>query len=299
MKCPNCGGEVGNAKYCEFCGSQITAAMQKEREALNKPGCPKCGSTNIQFKRENLGEVRGKNAKKIVHATVGVCLDCGETWFPQAASGNAKKRKTFLWVLGWIFIFPLPLTIILVKKKNIKPILKFALIAIAWLLFLAIGFFGRTTDANTDKAAHTTSSVTGVSDAVKTTTPGGDVSTFEVALSVKPNVNSDDGSVLFGVSTNLPEDTTLLVTVKGDNYVGQDKVTILGNGTGYTSEFSSQGQALKGKYTVTVSMSLPAFQKEAVRQVVGEKGEHMEGQYVKVDDVTSAKYVSGDFEFTF
>ena len=33
MKCPNCGGEIeNNAKFCTFCGSQITVEMQKERE---------------------------------------------------------------------------------------------------------------------------------------------------------------------------------------------------------------------------------------------------------------------------
>ena len=293
MKCPNCGGEVGNAKFCEYCGSQITAAMQKEREMLNKPSCPNCGSSNIQFKRENLGEVRGKNAKRIMHATVGVCLDCGETWFPQSNTGTTKKRKTWLWVLGWIFIFPLPLTLVLVKKKNMKTALKIVLIAVAWLLYLLVGLFGRASDTNTDKPVQATSSVT------ETTTPAGEASTFDVTLSVKPNVNSENGSVLFGITTNLPEDTTLLVTVQGDNYVGQDKVTILGNGTGFTSEFSNQGQALKGKYTVTVSMSLPALQKDTVRQVVGEKGEHIAGQYVRFDDITSANYVSGDFEFTF
>lgn len=28
-----------------------------------------------------------------------------------------KKRKTWLWVLGWICIFPLPLTILMLRKK--------------------------------------------------------------------------------------------------------------------------------------------------------------------------------------
>ena len=47
MKCPSCGAEIGTSNFCEYCGSQITAEMQKELEQLNKSGCPKCGSTNI------------------------------------------------------------------------------------------------------------------------------------------------------------------------------------------------------------------------------------------------------------
>ncbi len=139
MKCPGCGAEIGASKFCEFCGSQITLEMQKEQEQLNKEGCPKCGSTNIQIKRENQGEVRSKNSKTVLHQTVAVCKDCGYTWYP---NGKEKPRKTWLWVLGWIFIFPLPLTLILLKKKDMKPALKYGIIAAAWIIYLLIGICG-------------------------------------------------------------------------------------------------------------------------------------------------------------
>ncbi len=61
MKCPNCGAIIpANKKICEACGSQISYVMRREQEQINKQGCPQCGSSNIQFKRENQGEVRGK-----------------------------------------------------------------------------------------------------------------------------------------------------------------------------------------------------------------------------------------------
>ena len=135
MKCPSCNAEIGSSKFCEYCGSQITVEMQKEQEQLNKEGCPKCGSTNIEIKRENQGEVRGKNSKKVLHQTVGFCKDCGYTWYP---NGKEKPRKTWAWVLGWIFIFPLPLTLILMKKKDMKPALKYGIIAAAWILYFII-----------------------------------------------------------------------------------------------------------------------------------------------------------------
>lgn len=143
MKCPSCGAEVGSGKFCEFCGSQITSEMLREQELLNKQGCPKCGSTNIQIKRENQGEVRGKNSKKIIHQTVAYCKDCGYTWYP---NGQQKPRKTWLWVLGWLFIFPLPLTLILLKKKNLHPAVRYGIIAAAWILYLIIGFSGKASD---------------------------------------------------------------------------------------------------------------------------------------------------------
>lgn len=56
--------------------------------------------------------------------------------------GKSSGKKTWLWVLGWICIFPLPLTILLLRKKDMKPAIKYGIIAIAWLLFFVIGMSG-------------------------------------------------------------------------------------------------------------------------------------------------------------
>ena len=160
MKCPNCNAEIGNAKFCEYCGSQITQEMQKEQEQLNKKGCPKCGSSNITFKRENQGEIRGKNSKKVVHKTVGICKDCGATWFADwEGSKKDNGRKTWLWVLGWLFVFPLPLTIILVKKKDMNNILKYAIIAVAWIVYLLIGLSGGGKNSDSTTVESTTAAI--------------------------------------------------------------------------------------------------------------------------------------------
>ena len=185
MKCPNCGAEIGNNKVCEFCGSQITAEMQKEQEQLNKEGCPKCGSSNITFKRENQGEIRGKKSKQVIHRTVGVCKDCGETWY---TDGEIKKKKTWLWVLGWIFIFPLPLTIILLRKNDMNKYLKYGIIAVAWIVYLAIGFGGRGNSANTNNTTTEPSGISSVED-IQTTTK----SSIEQATNEKATIEITDG----------------------------------------------------------------------------------------------------------
>ena len=126
MKCPNCGAEItGKAKFCGFCGSSITVQMLKEQEQLNKAGCPRCRSTNISFSREKQGELKGRRGTAVIRSTVGVCKDCGYTWQTDSNVSAPKKRRTWLWVLGWIFIFPLPLTILLLRKKQMKPIFKY------------------------------------------------------------------------------------------------------------------------------------------------------------------------------
>ena len=53
-----------------------------------------------------------------------------------------KKRHTFWWVMGWIFIFPLPATILIIRNKKMHWIIKTILIFLLWGIYLAIGMSG-------------------------------------------------------------------------------------------------------------------------------------------------------------
>ena len=170
MKCPSCGAET-QGKFCEYCGSEMPkenstvnitnnyyggAAPQEQTEVDNNVGkCPKCGNSKITFKRERVGTAtqsrsrknyigtgrQGHSVSQSAYRTVGVCQNCGYTWNPNATN-NGSGKKTWLWVLGWICIFPLPLTILLLRKKDMKPAVKYGIIAVAWLLFFVIGMSG-------------------------------------------------------------------------------------------------------------------------------------------------------------
>ena len=148
MKCPSCGAET-QGKFCEYCGSELP------QEKPQVGGCPKCGSTNVTFKRERVGTSTqrsshkniigtgrtGQSVSQSAYRTVGLCQNCGFTWNPNAANKGSGK-KTWLWVLGWICIFPVPLTILMLRKKDMKPAVKYGIIAAAWLLFFVIGLSG-------------------------------------------------------------------------------------------------------------------------------------------------------------
>ncbi len=154
MKCSGCGAEIPeSAKFCEYCGSQISYEMRREQEQINKAGCPKCHSSNIQFRRENQGEVRGKQSKRVIHRTVGFCKDCGYTWYPDTAAGVAidtnQKSNMKWWVLGWIFFFPAPAMVLIWRKKNTWDIkVKIGVTVAFWILFFIIGAFGDKSDSN-------------------------------------------------------------------------------------------------------------------------------------------------------
>lgn len=167
MKCPSCGAET-QGKFCEYCGSEMPQDLstvnitnnyyegtvsQEQSEVDNNVGrCPKCGNSRITFKRERVGTAtqsrsrknyistggQGRSVSQSTYRTVGICQSCGYTWDPNVTT-KQSGNKTWLWVLGWICIFPLPLTILLLRKKNMKPVVKYCIIAIAWLLFLVVG----------------------------------------------------------------------------------------------------------------------------------------------------------------
>lgn len=188
MKCPSCGAET-KEKICEYCGSEMPQDKnnvniinnyygdhQENNEVDNNVGiCPKCGSSKITFKRERIGTVTKSNSRKNYlgtgrnghsvsqskYVTVGVCQNCGYTWNPNESESNKKTgKKTWLWVLGWICIFPLPLTILLLRKKDMKPALKYGIIAVAWVLFLLIGILGnnKADTTNAEVSSHSVSS---------------------------------------------------------------------------------------------------------------------------------------------
>ena len=160
MKCPSCGAET-TGKFCEYCGSEMP-----QTKAVGT--CPKCGGNNVSFKRERVGTATqsrshknvlgngrtGQSVSQSAYRTVGLCQSCGYTWNPNGSSKSSGK-KTWLWVLGWICIFPVPLTILMLRKRDMKPAVKYGIIAAAWLLFFIIGSTGGSETAPTDTTTPT------------------------------------------------------------------------------------------------------------------------------------------------
>ena len=53
-----------------------------------------------------------------------------------APKKKAKAGTILLWILGWLFIFPVPVTILLVRNKKIKQGIKIPVIVVVWLVYL-------------------------------------------------------------------------------------------------------------------------------------------------------------------
>jgi DNA-directed RNA polymerase subunit RPC12/RpoP len=52
------------------------------------------------------------------------------------------KKRTWLWVLGWIFIFPVPLTILMLRNRIIPVGVRYAIIAVAWIIYGSLALSG-------------------------------------------------------------------------------------------------------------------------------------------------------------
>lgn len=89
-----------------------------------------------------------------------------------------------------------------------------------------------------------------------------------------------------------------MLTLSRDKYTAQTNV-IVKDGLASSQEFSDDGNPLVGgEYLLMVSMSIPKFQSDSVRKVIGENGENMTGQYILNSEIGDSVYLSGDFNFS-
>lgn len=114
MNCPSCGADLkldaDNAKaVCEYCGAKVLIDGAEHRDA----------------EREGYEFEKGRQRA-----------------IAEAQTAATRKRLTWLWVIGWIFMFPAPITILVTRSKTLKQWQKAVIIALAWGAYLAIGLFG-------------------------------------------------------------------------------------------------------------------------------------------------------------
>lgn len=96
-------------KICRNCNTKVAD------DALV---CPSCGC--VMKKRSNSENATPDNSHT------------------KTSSSGTKKKNTWLWILGWLFIFPVPLTIIMLKNQTINKNVRIGIIVAAWLFYLVI-----------------------------------------------------------------------------------------------------------------------------------------------------------------
>ena len=123
--CPHCGAalKVNMERgfcFCEYCGTKLL--IDDEAQHIRYDNAEQAG---YEFEKGR------QRAQEEYYAQA-------QTYPQTVYVEQPKKRKTFLWVLGWIFIFPLPLTLIIAKNKTLPVWAKALIIAAGWIVYIAL-----------------------------------------------------------------------------------------------------------------------------------------------------------------
>ena len=217
MKCRYCNGEIDSfSTKCPYCGSMINLEEKKELEQLNKDGCPKCHSSNIVFNRENAGTQRNKNGStRTLYMTKGICKDCGYTW---TTDKPYNRNLIWLWILGFVCCFPIPLTILFLRKKDWSPKLKYGIIGGMWVLFLIIIIAANINPNNKEIINQVTETKATV---ITTTTTIEETTTTETTKITESENNGLGMPILLPSSTTIEENINSSITSEPSNETKQ------------------------------------------------------------------------------
>ena len=147
MGCPNCGASLqvdADQKNltCSYCGNGLYVDDEVKHVQYDN-----AEETGYQFEK---GRQRAQaEATRVQQQT-----------FNMNFGKPPKKRKTWLWVLGWIFIFPVPLTILMLRNQKLSKPVKIGIIVAAWIVYLIIGLVGGGSGDNKDSSNANTETTT-------------------------------------------------------------------------------------------------------------------------------------------
>ena len=190
MTCPKCGAQLQidadkKQAFCGHCGTEIL--IDDEVQHIQYDNAEEAGYNFEKGRQRAQAEARQNQQVNSYRPPVQ------PTRVPQQP---VKKRKTWLWVLGWIFIFPLPLTILLVRKKNMNIVLKILILGFAWLFYLIIVLAANSDSSNTSSTSTTTSNTSQQVEQVEDTkTEPAQETNNTVEQAVEPSVETEEQTV--------------------------------------------------------------------------------------------------------
>ena len=231
MVCPNCGASLqvdADKKNltCSYCGNSLYVDDEVKHVQYDN-----AEETGYQFEK---GRQRAQTEATRVQQQL----------FNTNSGKPPQKRKTWIWVLGWIFIFPVPLTTLMIRNRKLSKPVKIGIIAAAWIIYLLIAFSGSDSGNNKDTSNMNT----------ETTTVEQTMDEFVIDNDEAKNGSSKSVIDKFISDINKYEDVNLEFV---DDFIPSDK-----EGGHYRTEFrlnawkDSKGKSYKyGDSTVDIILS--------------------------------------------
>ena len=127
--CPHCGArlEIDEDKkkaFCMYCGAELTIDSEKPATPYNNAEA--AGYEFEKGRQRAMEEIRAEQQEASANPYAG-----------QSAMYGKPKKHLFWWVVGWIFIFPIPLTI-LISRSKLPKWAKALIIVAAWAIYLGL-----------------------------------------------------------------------------------------------------------------------------------------------------------------
>lgn len=138
--CPHCGArlEIDEDKkkaFCMYCGAELTIDPEKPATPYNNAEV--AGYEFEKGRQRAREELREQQQRAEQQRLAEQQAASANPYASQSTTYGKPKRHLFWWVVGWIFIFPVPLTILIVRSKLPKWA-KALIIVAAWALYLGL-----------------------------------------------------------------------------------------------------------------------------------------------------------------
>lgn len=124
MSCPHCGARVKvdinlRSCTCTSCGSPFL--IDNEVQHVRYENAAEAG---YQFEK---GRQLAKAEAMIRNSTAASAVK---------AAAESSPAKRWLWIIGWLLIFPLPLTILMRRKTYMDPEARVGITVGAWVIYV-------------------------------------------------------------------------------------------------------------------------------------------------------------------
>ena len=142
MNCPHCGGALeipdgARQVKCSYCDS-VVAIDREEPPTASPEENERAGydfekgriRAQQEARRQESADQRDILNGQIATALAGMALR-------QVAP--RRPRHLFWWIVGWLFCFPIPLTVLIVRSRHLKPLWKAVLLIHLWGMVLING----------------------------------------------------------------------------------------------------------------------------------------------------------------
>lgn len=264
---------------CPHCNAALTI------EPANKNAtCPYCGATLLLD--EEVVHVQYDNAE-----AAGYEFEKGRQRARQEAGTQGpapKKRRTWLWVLGWIFIFPLPLTILIVPNKKIKKPLKIIILVAAWLFYLSLVIRGAVSNEDKTNQASVTEETTRAVERIQVNEPEPiQVERIDLFMASSNLGLGEKRRITADIFPKNADDKTIVWTSENEEIATVDtdgNVTAVNAGTTVITAMSSNGVSASVEITV-----------DGTKRIMRLKVEHGKVNEVNIgDDWSNSIKINGE-----